>query len=125
MGKTSSTIRPYVALAMSTICTITTPSSQLPSNPKNFHRVVTQSASRIPLRPSNFESSHSCLQRRWRKAITLNQQETPAIDGLWVSLGDYRFEKDGQAFVLLSNEGADVMWLPMPCSSCHSMKLQP
>lgn len=41
------------------------------------------------------------------KAITINQQETPAIDGLWVSLGEYRFEKDGQAFVLLNNDGAD------------------
>ena len=54
------------------------------------------------------------------KAITINQQEEPTIDSLWVSLGDYRFEKDGQAFVLVSNEGADghvvadaVQFLPM------------
>ena len=41
------------------------------------------------------------------KTITINQQESPPIDDLWVSLGDYRFEKDGQAFVLVTNEGAD------------------
>ncbi len=41
------------------------------------------------------------------KTVVVNQREPPNIDGLWVSLGEYRFEKDGQAFVLLTNEGAD------------------
>ncbi|MDZ4852393.1 MAG: DUF1553 domain-containing protein [Pirellulaceae bacterium] len=39
--------------------------------------------------------------------LTINQQTTPPIDGLWISLGRYRFEKDGQAFVIVSNEGAN------------------
>jgi hypothetical protein len=51
----------------------------------------------------------------------LNQRPTPPLDGLWVSLGRFRFEQDGQAYVLISNEDADghvivdaVQWLPSP-----------
>jgi len=39
--------------------------------------------------------------------VTVNQRTQPAIDGLWDSLGKFRFEPGGQAFVMLSNEGAD------------------
>ena len=39
------------------------------------------------------------------KTITVNMQKNPPIDGRYVSLGDYRFEKDGMAYVLVSNEG--------------------
>jgi Protein of unknown function (DUF1553)/Protein of unknown function (DUF1549)/Planctomycete cytochrome C len=38
---------------------------------------------------------------------SIDQREPGAIDGLWVSLGRYRFEKDGQAYVTVSNEDAD------------------
>lgn len=51
---------------------------------------------------------------------TIDQKVTGPIDGMWVSLGEYRFEKDGQAFVIVSNEGADghviadaVQFLPL------------
>jgi hypothetical protein len=37
----------------------------------------------------------------------LNQKRAPAEDGIWQSLGRFRFEKDGQAYVLLSSSGAD------------------
>ncbi len=37
----------------------------------------------------------------------INQREPGPIDGLWISLGRYRFEKDGQAYVTVSNEDAD------------------
>ncbi len=37
----------------------------------------------------------------------INQRQVPPEDGLWVSLGEYQFEKDGQAFVLVSNEGSN------------------
>lgn len=54
------------------------------------------------------------------KTVFVNQRLLPTDDGLWVSLGEYRFEKDGQAFVLVSNEGADghvivdaVQFLPL------------
>ncbi len=39
--------------------------------------------------------------------VTVNQREAPAIDGRFVSLGQYRFEKDGQGYVLISTEGTD------------------
>ena len=32
-------------------------------------------------------------------------REPPPIDGRFVSLGRYRFEKDGAGYVLISNEG--------------------
>lgn len=41
------------------------------------------------------------------KSVIINQREAPSIDGVWFPLGEFRFEKDGQAFVLVSNEGSD------------------
>ena len=35
----------------------------------------------------------------------VNQQEAPALDGHFVSIGAFRFEKGGQNFVIVSNEG--------------------
>ncbi|MBA4190721.1 MAG: hypothetical protein C0467_22275 [Planctomycetaceae bacterium] len=39
------------------------------------------------------------------KQLTIDMKKTPTIDGLYVSLGTFRFEKDGQSFVIVSNEG--------------------
>ena len=39
------------------------------------------------------------------KTIPVNMQLNPTLDGRWVSLGEYRFEKSGQSFVIVSNEG--------------------
>ncbi len=36
--------------------------------------------------------------------VRVNQTERPADDGLWLTLGTYRFELGGQAFVIVSNE---------------------
>jgi Protein of unknown function (DUF1553)/Protein of unknown function (DUF1549)/Planctomycete cytochrome C len=36
--------------------------------------------------------------------LRINQSEKPADDGLWQTLGSYRFEQGGQAFVIISNE---------------------
>ena len=54
-----------------------------------------------------------------RSVVTVNQRETPAHDGLFVSLGTYRFAGDAPAVVEITNEGADgyvsvdaVQWLP-------------
>ena len=41
------------------------------------------------------------------KTIKINQKEPPPIDGHFVSLGQYNFEKNGAGFVLVSNEGAN------------------
>ncbi len=41
------------------------------------------------------------------KTIHVNQRQTPAIDGRWVSLGVFLFEKNGQGFAIVSNEGAN------------------
>ncbi len=39
------------------------------------------------------------------KQIIVDMQKTPPIDGHFVSLGTFRFEKDGQSFVIVANEG--------------------
>ena len=39
--------------------------------------------------------------------VVVNQRKPAAIDGLWESLGTFRFEPAGQAFVMLSNSNAD------------------
>ncbi|MBI3882523.1 MAG: DUF1553 domain-containing protein [Verrucomicrobia bacterium] len=39
------------------------------------------------------------------QTIYLDQKEAPAIAGRFVSLGQFRFEKDGAGYVLISNEG--------------------
>ncbi len=36
--------------------------------------------------------------------VIVNQSEKPADDGLWQTLGTYRFEQGGQSFVIISNE---------------------
>ncbi|MCC9601144.1 DUF1553 domain-containing protein [Stieleria sp. JC731] len=41
------------------------------------------------------------------KTILVNQRKTPDINGVWISLGTYPFEADGQAFVIVSNANAD------------------
>ncbi|MBL9118046.1 MAG: DUF1553 domain-containing protein [Verrucomicrobiaceae bacterium] len=39
--------------------------------------------------------------------LTVDQSTLPPIDGRFISLGQYRFEANGQAYVLVSNEGTD------------------
>ena len=39
--------------------------------------------------------------------VRVNQTQKPADDGLWQTLGTYRFEQGGQAFVIVSNEQSD------------------
>ncbi len=41
------------------------------------------------------------------KTVLVNQRRPAEDDGLWQSLGKIRVEKDGQAFVIVSNEEAD------------------
>jgi len=39
------------------------------------------------------------------KDFTIDMTKTPPVQGRYISLGQFRFEKDGQSFVLVSNEG--------------------
>jgi Protein of unknown function (DUF1553)/Protein of unknown function (DUF1549)/Planctomycete cytochrome C len=39
--------------------------------------------------------------------IQVNQRSPAPIDGLWISLGKFRFETNGQAYVFVSNENTD------------------
>jgi hypothetical protein len=39
------------------------------------------------------------------KAVTVDMSKVPPIDGRYVSLGEFNFEKSGQSFVIVSNEG--------------------
>jgi len=45
------------------------------------------------------------------KHIVINMRETPPIDDLFISLGQFQFEKNGQSFVILSNQdaGGDIV----------------
>jgi hypothetical protein len=56
--------------------------------------------------------------------LTVNQRAAPPIDGRFVSLGKYRFEKDGAGYLLISNEGTDghviadaLQWIPQTPAS--------
>ena len=40
------------------------------------------------------------------RAVRVNEREEPE-DGIWITLGKFRFEKDGQAFVIVSNADSD------------------
>jgi hypothetical protein len=39
------------------------------------------------------------------KTVPVDMKKTPPIDGRFVSLGEFRFEKNGQCYVIVSNEG--------------------
>jgi hypothetical protein len=41
------------------------------------------------------------------ETVFVDETETPPIDGRFVSLGQFRFQMDGQGYVLLTNEGTD------------------
>jgi hypothetical protein len=40
------------------------------------------------------------------ETIAVNQKEAPPLDGRWISLGQFRFELNGQGFVIVSNKDA-------------------
>lgn len=57
-------------------------------------------------------------------SVLVNQRQPPPEDGLWYRLGTFRFETDGQAYVMISNQGADghvmadaVQFLPVPTAN--------
>ena len=56
-----------------------------------------------------------------RKSLRINQRRKPPIDGLFVSLGRYRFESARPARVRLSNQGADghVIADAVQCVAAH------
>ncbi|MBL9186566.1 MAG: DUF1553 domain-containing protein [Opitutaceae bacterium] len=39
--------------------------------------------------------------------VTVNQRQAPPLDGHFVRLGQFRFEKDGAGYILVSTEGTD------------------
>ncbi len=41
------------------------------------------------------------------REVLVDQSQLPPEEGLWFSLGNYRFEPNGQAFVIVSNTNAD------------------
>ncbi len=53
-------------------------------------------------------------------SLRVNQRQRPNVDGMWHSLGTFRFEADGQAYLMFSNQEADghviidgVQFLPL------------
>ncbi len=66
------------------------------------------------------------------KTVMVNQKQPPEIDGLFHSLGQYRFEQNGQGYVIISNEGtkghviADaVVFIPVEKLAAPSKPVQP
>src|SRR5580765_7993948 len=41
------------------------------------------------------------------KTITVDETEAPPLEGHFISLGQYSFEKNGQSFVIVSNQNAN------------------
>ncbi len=39
--------------------------------------------------------------------VTVNERQAPPLDGHFISLGQFRFEKDGAGYILVSTEGTD------------------
>lgn len=78
---------------------------------------------RLAYTPHQNRATNTCVtvfSADGEKELRINQQAIPAYDSLWVSLGNYRFEKNGQAYVLVSNDGANgtavvdaVQFLPL------------
>ncbi len=104
----SSTIKPYVGVGYihdgnnSGIAkTLTFQPENLPEGSYQVRFAYTASANR------STKSIIRVFSADGEKAITINQQTEPPVDDLWYPLGTFRFEKDGQAFVMLSNEGGD------------------
>ncbi len=61
------------------------------------------------------------------KTVTVDMRKTPPIEGRFTSLGEYRFEKNGLAYVLISNEGTKghvcpdaVVFLPLDKAKDHA-----
>jgi hypothetical protein len=42
-----------------------------------------------------------------QKTLHVNERQSPPINGMFVSLGEYRFEPNGQGYVIVSNENTD------------------
>ncbi len=66
------------------------------------------------------------------KTVMVNQRERPSIDGLFVSLGQYRFELNGQGFVIVSTADTQghvivdaVQFLPVAAPDTKTKKADP
>ncbi len=61
------------------------------------------------------------------KTVTVDMRSTPPIDGRFTSLGQFSFEKNGQGYVMISNEGTTgcvavdaVVFMPVDATSTNS-----
>jgi hypothetical protein len=105
-------------------------------NSQQGEKSITFEPSNLPPGRYNVRVSYCGAENRTTKAeftvfsadgettVTVNQRQPAPIDGLWESLGEFRFEPAGQAFVMLSNSGADghviadaVQFLPVQSDS--------
>ncbi|MEZ6108550.1 MAG: DUF1549 domain-containing protein [Pirellulaceae bacterium] len=60
------------------------------------------------------------------REVIVNQRVEPPIDGRWVSLGEYRFEPNGQCYLLISNTNTNgfvivdaIQFLPLDADSAN------
>jgi hypothetical protein len=74
-----------------------------PAFPETGRYEVRLAYSHAPNRAKNVRVN--ILHADGEDSVFVDQTEAPAIDGHFVSLGRFRFEKDGAGYVLLTNEG--------------------
>ncbi len=77
-------------------------------------------------RASNLQASIFSADGESR--VSVDQRKPAPIDGLWISLGKFRFEANGQAYILVSNDGTDghviadaVQFLPLDQVNTNSV----
>jgi hypothetical protein len=75
----------------------------VPPIPKSGRYEVRLAYTPLDNRPTN--TPVTVFHADGEQVIYVNQQEPPAIAGRFISLGQFRFEKDGAGYVLISNEG--------------------
>ena len=99
------------ATSATATCTTTTPakarrrSPSCRTLPRNGKYEVRLAYSHAPSRAENVPVT--VFSADGERTIQVDQRKPPPIDGRFVSLGEYRFEKAGQSFVIVANEGAD------------------
>ncbi|MFO0867991.1 MAG: DUF1553 domain-containing protein [Pirellulales bacterium] len=92
------------------------------SGPYEVRLAYTAADNRSPAAPVTVFSADG------EKVIRVDQRQTPPIDGLWISLGAFRFEANGQGFVMVSNEGTTghvivdaVQFLPLAAAGAPAV----
>ena len=85
-----------------------------------------------PSRPARAAVPVTVMSADGEKTIEVDERAEPPIEGRFVNLGRYQFEKNGQSYVLISNEGTDghviadaVVFIPAGSASPRRPEVRP